>query len=430
MNSQAVIQVEKLSKAYTIWASPAARLHGPVMGYIGRWPFLPAPVRRRCGELSRKSFKRFFAVRDVSLEVRRGESVGIIGLNGSGKSTLLQMVAGTLQPTEGSVRTVGRVASLLELGSGFNPEFTGRENAFLNATILGLQPKEIEARFDKILDFAEIGDFIDQPVKTYSSGMALRLAFGVLTQVSPDILIIDEALAVGDVYFQHKCIAQIREFQRQGTTLLFVSHSPGAIKSLCTRAILLDSGMAVRDDAPDTILDYYNAVIAKREGDYGIRLVEASTGKKTTRSGNGKAFVSSVDLFSEGKSVRAVNVNSKVVFRVCVTVKQPLKQLTVGIMLRDRLGNDVFGTNTCHAGVPLVPRLGGVLVVDFEVAALALGVGHYSLTTGLHSDADHMQDNYDWWDQALIFCVVPGVQPRFAGTCYLPVEIAVHHEEA
>jgi lipopolysaccharide transport system ATP-binding protein len=428
LSSETVIQVEKLSKAYTIWSSPAARLHGPVLGRIGQWPFLPAATRQLCRRLSHESFRSFYALRDVSFKVQRGESVGIIGLNGSGKSTLLQLIAGTLQPTGGTVQTTGRVAALLELGSGFNPEFTGRENVCLNATILGLQPKEIEARFSRIADFAEIGDFIDQPVKTYSSGMVVRLAFAVLTQVCPDILIIDEALAVGDVYFQHKCFAQIGKFQEQGMTLLFVSHDPGAVKSLCNRAILLDAGEAVRDDAPDTILDYYNAVIAKKEADYCIRLSEADSGRKATRSGSGKAFVSSVDLLAGGRSARAVQAGSRVTFRVCVTVKQPMEQLTVGMILRDRLGNDVFGTNTCHVGVPLSPRPGRTLVVDFQVPALTLGTGHYSLTIGLHNDITHMQDNYDWWDQALVFGVVPGPQPKFVGTCYLPVEITVRDE--
>jgi len=423
LSSEAVIKVEKLSKAYTIWASPAARLHGPVFGQVGQWPFLPAATRQLCRRLSHESFKNFYALSDVSFEVQKGESVGIIGLNGSGKSTLLQILAGTLEPTEGAVEVNGRVAALLELGSGFNPEFTGRENVILNATILGLKPAEIEERFPKIAEFADIGEFIEQPVKTYSSGMVVRLAFAVLTQVEPDILIIDEALAVGDVYFQHKCFAQIRRFREQGTTLLFVSHDPGAVKSLCNRAILLDAGSSLRDDTPDAVLDYYNAVIAKQEADYAIQQTEADFGKKATRSGNKKASVTSVDLLANGKSVHVLAVGSKATFRIGVTASQPLEQLTVGIMLRDRLGNDVFGTNTHHMGLRLKAEPTRSLTVDFDVLALNLGVGHYSVSVALHSGAAHAENSYDWWDRALVFQVVHGSMPSFVGLCCLPVEV-------
>ncbi|MGA2138721.1 MAG: ABC transporter ATP-binding protein, partial [Verrucomicrobiia bacterium] len=191
MSNEPAIKVENLSKAYTIWESPAARLHGPILGQIGQVPFLPSGTRKLCMRLSHEAFKYFFALRGVSFEVRRGESVGIIGLNGSGKSTLLQIIAGTLEPTEGRVKVTGRVAALLELGSGFNAEFTGRENVYLYASILGLSRSEIESRFQSIADFAEIGEFIEQPVKTYSSGMQMRLAYSVITAVSPDILIVD-----------------------------------------------------------------------------------------------------------------------------------------------------------------------------------------------------------------------------------------------
>ncbi|MBI5397072.1 MAG: ABC transporter ATP-binding protein [Verrucomicrobia bacterium] len=430
VSSQTVIRVEKLSKAYTIWSSPAARVHGPVLGRIGRLPFLPSGARRLCSRLSHESFRNFYALRDISFTVRKGESVGIIGLNGSGKSTLLQMIAGTLEPTEGSVEVNGRIAALLELGSGFNPEFTGRENVFLGATILGLSRQEIEARFQQIADFSEIGEFIEQPVKTYSSGMQVRLAFSVTTAIVPDILIVDEALSVGDAYFQHKCFSQIRKFREQGTTLLFVSHDPGAVKSLCNRAILLDAGRAIRDDAPDAALDYYNAMIARREANHAIEQVESATGRKATRSGNKKAFASAVDLLQDGRTVRALTVGSRATFRVCVKAHEPLEQLTLGILLRDRFGNDVFGTNTFHMGIALNPRPGRVLVVDFNVPELHLGAGHYSLTTSLHSSDTHLADNYDWWDQALVFQVVPGPQPKFIGTCCLPVEVTTRDEAA
>ena len=421
MSNQTVIKVEDLSKAYTIWASPAARLHGPILGQLGQIPFLPLGTRKLCRRLSHEAFKDFFALRDVSFEVRRGESVGIIGLNGSGKSTLLQIIAGTLQPTKGNVQTTGRVAALLELGSGFNPEFTGRENALLYASILGLTAREIEARFGKIADFAEIGEFFDQPIKTYSSGMQVRLAYSVITAVSPDILIIDEALSVGDAYFQHKCFAQIRRFIEQGSTLLFVSHDPGAVKSLCSRAILLDSGVIVRDDAPEAVVDYYNAIIAKQQADYAIRQSETLGGRKVIRSGNNKAAITSAELLEDGQAVRAVAVGSAVTLRVCAVAHESLPEITVGFLVRDRLGNDIFGTSTYHLKVPLSVKAGQVFTVNFEIPSLVLGPGHYSVTVALHTDDTHVQNNFDWWDQALIFQVIPGKHPRFIGACHLTV---------
>ncbi len=423
MNVDTVIVVRDLSKAYTIWASPAARLHGPLFGQLGQLPFLPARTRRVCNRLSHESFHNFYALRGVSFDVQRGECVGIIGLNGSGKSTLLQMIAGTLCPSEGFVKTTGRVAALLELGSGFNPEFTGRENVILNATILGLPPKEIAARFDKIADFAEIGDFIDQPVKTYSSGMVVRLAFAVLTQVEPDILIIDEALAVGDVYFQQKSFAQIRRFREQGTTLLFVSHDPGAVKTLCDRALLLDTGVITRDGPPDTVLDYYNAVIARQAADQQVRQGDTRDGRRVTRSGNGDATIEAVELLEYDRSVRAIAVGTAATLRVRAVTRKQLPEFSVGFLIRDRLGNDIFGTNTHHLHQPLAPIPNRPFTVDFRMPSVGLGVGHYSVAVALHTGTVHIENNFDWWDQALIFQVVPGKHAPFVGVCRLEVEI-------
>lgn len=426
LSSETVIEVEKLSKVYTIWSSPVARLHGPLLGRVGQLPFLPSGARQFFKRLSHESFRNFYALNNVSFKVRKGESVGIIGLNGSGKSTLLQIIAGTLEPTDGAVQVNGRVAALLELGSGFNPEFTGRENVILNATILGLRPAEIEEKFPIIENFAEIGDFMDQPVKTYSSGMQVRLSYSVATAMVPDVLIVDEALSVGDAYFQHKCFAQMRKFRERGTTLLFVSHDPAAVKSLCDRAVLLDAGVVVRDDTADAALDYYNAIIAKQAAEHMIRESEAMTGRTVTRFGTHAATIQSVELFDRDNPVRAVRVGAPVVFRVRLKANEPIADLTVGVLLRDRLGNDVFGTNTHHMGLDIEIAAGNAIAVDFEVPALNLGVGHYSVTVALHSGAAHVENNFDWWDRALVFQVVPGSQPHFIGCCWLPVAIQCH----
>jgi lipopolysaccharide transport system ATP-binding protein len=254
MSSELAISVNNVSKAYTIWRDPAARLKHPLLNLAGE---LFPPLRKKIDTKLHGLCSEFYALRDISFEVKKGESVGIIGRNGSGKSTLLQIIAGTLQPTQGSVTVHGRVAALLELGSGFNPEFTGRENVYLNASILGLTREETDARFAKIEAFADIGDFINQPVKTYSSGMVVRLAFAVQSMVDPDILIIDEALNVGDYFFQQKCARRMRELREVGTTLLFVSHDMASVRDLCQKALYLKKGEAACWGESGEAISYY-----------------------------------------------------------------------------------------------------------------------------------------------------------------------------
>jgi len=262
MDSSIAIRVENVSKAYRIWENPSARLiyalRMAVARLIPESSLLGAAMRTRAEKL----YRNFYALKGVSFEVRRGQGMGIIGRNGSGKSTLLQIIAGTLQPTAGSVEVKGRVAALLELGSGFNPDFTGRENVYLNAAVLGLTRAQIDARFDSIAAFAEIGEFIDHSVLTYSSGMVLRLAFAVAVHVDPDILIIDEALSVGDARFQLKCARAIDRFIAQGVTLLFVSHETSLVKRLCQAAVLLEHGNMIYAGLPNNAVNLYSKLIA------------------------------------------------------------------------------------------------------------------------------------------------------------------------
>ncbi len=257
---EAIIRVENLSKCYHIWSSPLARLIVPLLEWFACWP-LPRRAQRGLQNRAAGLYRNFFALHDVSFEVRRGESVGIIGRNGSGKSTLLQILTGTLQPTGGEAQIRGRVAALLELGSGFNPEFTGRENVRLNAALHGLSPEQIDERIEKMLTFADIGQFVEEPVKTYSSGMMLRLAFAVIAHIDADILIIDEALAVGDAAFSRKCIASIERFQEGGGTLLLVSHDPGAVLTLCDKALLLERSEMLLYGPPKLVTSQYLKLI-------------------------------------------------------------------------------------------------------------------------------------------------------------------------
>jgi len=258
MSEDPVISVEQVSKSYRIWNDPASRLIAPSLEGLAKAGIRASWLRKKASA----HYKDFQALRSVTLQVRKGEAIGIIGRNGSGKSTLLQIVSNTLQPSSGTVRVTGRVAALLELGSGFNPEFTGRENVFLNGAILGLSPEAMEARFPAIAEFADIGDFINQPVRTYSSGMIVRLAFAVAAHVDADILIVDEALSVGDARFQLKCARAIDRFISQGVTFLFVSHDASMVKRLCNRALLLDAGRVLYAGLPNDVINLYSKLMA------------------------------------------------------------------------------------------------------------------------------------------------------------------------
>lgn len=407
--SAPVLSVQGLGKAYRRYASAGAR----VADLLLPWG---AP---RCS--------RRWVLRNVSFEVREGEAVGILGYNGAGKSTLLKLIAGVARPSEGRVEVRGEIAALLELGMGFHPEFSGRDNVRMAAHILGLQADEIERRMQEIEDFAEIGDYIDQPVRTYSSGMQVRLAFSVATCVRPSILIVDEALSVGDAYFQHKSFARIRQFREAGTTLLFVSHSAGAVKTLCDRAILLDAGGVVRDGEPSSVLDYYNAIIARREAEAEIQQVEGVSGRTVTRSGGQQARIESVELVDErGESVRALIAGAPASIRVGIEAKQALDSPTVGILLRDSLGNDVFGTNTFHHGARTGALAAGERrLVEFRFPRLAVGQGTYSISAALHQGDVHTAGNHDWWDQALVFQSIRGQVPFSIGVCALDPEVSV-----
>ncbi len=256
-----VVSVQNISKTYRIWRTPSQRLLSPLYSRLAQ--AVGGTARARLQRKAQSGYQDFFALHNVSFEVRRGEALGIVGRNGSGKSTLLQIIAGTTQPTSGRLEVRGRVAALLELGAGFNPEFTGRENIRLNAIVLGLDERRLDERMDSIIAYADIGEFIDQPVRTYSTGMQMRVAFAVAAHVDADVLIIDEALGVGDARFQLKCAKTIDGFVEAGKTLLFVSHDPSSVKRLCQRAVLLEQGRALLDDEPNFVINFYSKLLAE-----------------------------------------------------------------------------------------------------------------------------------------------------------------------
>ena len=283
-----------------------------------------------------------WVLKDVNFVVEPGEAIGIIGINGAGKSTLLKMLVGTIAPTEGSVSVTGKVAAMLELGMGFHPDFTGRQNVFMAGQLLGLKTHEITELMPEIEAFAEIGEYIDQPVRIYSSGMQMRLAFSVATASRPDILIIDEALSVGDTYFQHKSFDRIRKFRALGTTLLIVSHDKSAIQSICDRAILLNGGRLVMEDKPESVMDYYNALLAEKES-YNIELLTTAQGKTQLVSGSGEVNIVEVAVLdASGQSIEVVSVGQSVTLQIKVLAIQSVEALVVGYAIKDRLGQVIY----------------------------------------------------------------------------------------
>ena len=366
-----------------------------------------------------------WVMQDVSFTVKPGEAMGIIGINGAGKSTLLKMITGTTQPTTGSVQITGRVAALLELGMGFHPDFTGRQNAFMAGQLLGYSVEEIARLMPKIEAFAEIGDYIDQPVRVYSSGMQMRLAFSVATAHRPDVLIVDEALSVGDAYFQHKSFDRIREFRKQGTTLLLVSHDKGAIQGICDRAILLNAGRMAMQGEPEAVMDYYNAMLAEKENQT-VRQQETADGKLQTISGSGEATVEDIAMLNEnGEQIEVVNVGQPVQLRIVVKATADLPELVVGYIIKDRLGQEIFGTNTHHLKQALTNvRRDNCVTFTFKFNA-NLGCGTYSIAVALHTADTHISNNYEWRDLALVFNVVSLDKPTFVGVTWLPPTLVI-----
>jgi ABC-type polysaccharide/polyol phosphate transport system ATPase subunit len=392
------VRVDSVSKQYRIYDRPADRLKETLTR--GRW----------------KAHREFWALKDVSFEVKAGTTTGIIGPNGSGKSTLLQIITGTLEPTHGSVLIEGRVAALLELGAGFNPQFTGIENIFMNASLMGFSNAETERLLPEIASFAEIGDFIYQPLKTYSSGMYIRLAFAAAIAVAPQILIIDEALAVGDAVFQHRCMRRIKEMQENGTTILFVSHDPAAVRALCNRAILLNGGQKIAEGKPADVLNRYQKIIMARQQAYEAiskpadQAASESFERKTTplsygyRHGDRSAEVLEVELLDSAlHPVELVETGQPVVVRIVYVAHEDLDDVVCGFLIRNRHGIHIYGTNTELQEVPFEPvKRGELTEVMFEFNCW-LAPEMFSLCVAVHSSA---AVSFDWLDGCLFFRVM------------------------
>ena len=365
------------------------------------------------GHQSRHILK--WVLRDISFSVNPGEAVGIIGLNGAGKSTLLKMITGTTQPTAGAIHISGRVAALLELGIGFHPDFTGRQNALMAGQLLGYSVQEILQLMPAIEAFAEIGDYIDQPVRIYSSGMQMRLAFSVATAHRPDVLIVDEALSVGDAYFQHKSFDRIRDFQTRGTTLLLVSHDKQAIQSICDRAILLKEGALLMEGQPEAVLDYYNAMLAEHQGQQ-VTQTKPSADTVKTVSGTREATIDRISIASQdGHDLTMVYVGQRIHIDIIVKVHDDIESLVLGCGIKDRLGQMMFGTNTFNTNQMLLGLRKGERYkysISFDAN---LGVGSYSIHASLVRNNSHIEKNYHWIDRGCVFEVFNKDKVEFVG---------------
>jgi lipopolysaccharide transport system ATP-binding protein len=400
------IKVQHLSKKYRIYDHPRDKL------------------REMIGLGTAKHHREFWALNDISFDLESGHTLGIIGQNGSGKSTLLQILAGIMSQTRGDCFVTGKVSALLELGSGFNPEFTGRENVFMNGAILGLDKRQMEKRFDAITAFAEIGDFIDQPVKTYSSGMFMRLAFAVAVNVDPDILLVDEALAVGDLIFQHRCMHRMNHLREIGKTIVLVTHDLDAVTKFCDCALLLDGGRLLDQGKPDLIVQKYRALIFERERRYGgfdgagltsedTALVKSASEMPVANSipnidhrfGSGDAVLLGIELLNEkGATISEAIGGQRVIVRVSAQFRQDIDQPILGITLRDRLGIQLSGVNTSYAGYQLPPvQKDQIVTSEFHIALPFLAPGSYTLSPAVAKGSMLHHDMCDWIDNALVF---------------------------
>ncbi|CFR24309.1 lipopolysaccharide transport system ATP-binding protein [Yersinia frederiksenii] len=361
-----------------------------------------------------------WVLRDINFNINPGDSVGIIGINGAGKSTLLKLITGTATPTEGGVTIRGRIAALLELGMGFHPDFTGRQNVFMSGQLLGLSVPELEKLMPEIIKFSEIGDYIDQPVRVYSSGMQVRLAFSVATAVRPDVLIIDEALSVGDAYFQHKSFERIKEFKKQGTTLLIVSHDKQAIQNICDKVILISNGQKIMEGEPEAVLDYYNALLSDNSGKVNASQ-NISNGNIQTISGNGDATFVHVNITDvNGKPIEVITVGQRIILNVALAVNRDLKDLCVGYLIKNRLGEEIFGTNTYYHSKVIDKVMAGETIHYKFTFDANIGEGNYSVSVAAHMGHNHLSKNYEWKDLAFVFTIVNTSKNNFVGSSWIP----------
>lgn len=400
-----MIRAENLTKSFKLYHSPADRLKELLF--------------------RRTLHRNIHALNRVDFKVEEGETLGIVGQNGAGKSTLLKLLTGVLLPDAGVVNVDGKITGLLELGTGFNSEFTGLQNIYLNGRLLGMSNAEMDNILDQIIAFSELGDFIQEPLKVYSSGMVMRLAFSTAIHANPKAFVVDEALSVGDAYFQQKCMRKITEFKDAGGSIVFVSHDMNAVKILCDRALLLDHGMAVEAGDPDQVINTYNFLLSKKSKGEEIQLHDYS-------SEGGKSYGNmKVEIF-EAKMLNRWNEESEVfvsgepcIVEIGLKANETIDDVTVGILIRDRFGQDIFGTNTFHLNMPVALKSGEKYRVRYVMDEFNLGPGKYTLSPAAHRYETHIDECYQWIDVLKNFEVVTGGDFRFVGMSRLKPRVQV-----
>ena len=426
--SAPAVEFTGVSKSYSIYSTPGDRL-------------------KELATFHRRQFHQdYWALRDVTFDVGHGETFCIVGENGCGKSTLLQICAGILQPTSGSVNVNGRIAALLELGAGFNPEFSGRDNVYLNAAILGFSAKQIDRKFADIAEFAEIGEFMNQPVKTYSSGMVVRLAFAVAINVDPEVLLVDEALAVGDIYFRQRCLRKVHELRSRGVTILFVSHAVAEVKALGDRALWLEKGHVMAQGTTERVVSQYLAAMAEKDLKYQaldvmhhphpasaapVEIVDEIP-NIDYRFGDGHAEILGIAVCDDsGRSLSVLLPDSAIIVRVSVRAKSNLDRPIVGVTFRDERGVDLAGSNTESEGYPLSPLMAGdVITVDFHLNIPTLYSTSLSFSPAIANGTLERFAVCDWIDNAVVLQMAPPDGPmygHFRFRCRVEVNARISH---
>jgi lipopolysaccharide transport system ATP-binding protein len=399
-----VIVVDQLSKRFRLYRKPADRLKEMLL---------------------RRTYHRTHTALDgISFEVPAGQTLGILGRNGAGKSTLLKILTGVLKADAGSFEISGRITGLLELGTGFDFELNGEQNIVTNGLLLGMSRDEIAQRHDDIVRFSELGDFIGEPLRTYSSGMVMRLAFSIAIHAEPACLVVDEALSVGDAHFQQKCMRRIREFRQRGGAIIFVSHDLNAVKMLCDKAIVLEGGRKVFSGDPEEAVNHYNRVIADEEDRQELESPE----REQHVFGNGQVEITAAQVLGADSAGTVISSGEPALVRLHCLAHATVDDMTAGFVIRDRFGQDVFGTNSFHLDQSLPMEAGQRLCLEFSLP-MEIAPGRYTLTAALHSRENHLENCYYWCDSISRFEVAGVRGAMFAGVCRLPTSLTVRAEQ-
>ncbi len=396
-----MIRVDAISKKFKLYRAPADRLKEILF-------------RKKC-------HKDFWALDNVSFTVDDGQAMGIIGQNGSGKSTMLKILTGIYLPDSGSISINGKITGLLELGTGFNPEMTGVENIYMNGLLLGMSREEIDGKKDAIIEFTELGEFIYEPIKTYSSGMTMRLAFSIAIHADPQCFVVDEALSVGDAHFQQKCMDRIRAFRKNGGSIIFVSHDLNAVKMLCDKAILLNHGIVIEEGDPENVVNSYNFLISKQGDDLDSSIYKIDG---ESSFGTFEAQITDIELIGEHSRSNMISSGEKATISVSIEACNAIRDVTVGIAIRDKFGQEIFGTNTYHHKKNFNLEKGKKYICRY-LMEMNIAPGKYTLTAALHVGDSHLNHCIHWKDKFIDFEVAGIYGNMFIGVCRLKPEISV-----